>query len=187
MTLTSSLECGAQRAGRYKAAHAALEEPEAADPGQSPGQSPGQAPGQSWATVAKGCLDALGDLPEGANLGFLYATDALADDLGSIVTFLRERTGIPRWVGTVGLGVVASGVEYYDRPALVHNTKDPPRAVLHFSVAKQGGAAQVNVEPSALAASPLGACLKDAASRVQFPEMKDPVSFRLPVSARVSR
>ncbi|GAB4365165.1 MAG: hypothetical protein Kow00114_22200 [Kiloniellaceae bacterium] len=109
MTLGSSLESGAQRAGRYKAAHAALEPGEAGEAG---------AAGQPWAAVAKGCLDALGTLPEGANLGFVYATDALADDLGSIVTFLRERSGIARWVGTVGLGVVASGVEYYDRPAL---------------------------------------------------------------------
>lgn len=105
MTLGSSLESGAQRAGRYKAAHAAL--------------APGEATaGQPWAAVAKGCLDALGRLPEGANLGFVYATDALAGDLGSIVTFLRERSGIARWAGTVGLGVVASGVEYYERPAL---------------------------------------------------------------------
>jgi hypothetical protein len=93
MALSSHLETGTQRAGRYKAAHAALEE----------GEAPGAA---AWATVAKGCLEALGDLPEGANLGFVYATDALADDLGSIVTFLRERSGIERWVGTVGLGVV---------------------------------------------------------------------------------
>ena len=105
MALTSQLEFGTQRAGRYKAAHAAL----AAD------AAPANAP---WATVAKGCLEALGDLPEGANLGFIYATDALAGDLGSIVTFLRERSGIRHWVGTVGRGVVASGVEYYDRPAL---------------------------------------------------------------------
>jgi small ligand-binding sensory domain FIST len=105
MTLSSHLETGTQRAGRYKAAHAALED----------GEAPGVA---AWATVAKGCLEALGELPEGANLGFVYATEALADDLGSIVTFLRERSGIARWVGTVGLGVVASGIEYYDRPAL---------------------------------------------------------------------
>jgi small ligand-binding sensory domain FIST len=103
MALSNPLETGVQRAGRYKAAHAALE--------------PG-AGGAAWATVAKGCLEALGDLPEGANLGFVYATDALAGDLGSIVTFLRERSGIAAWSGTVGTGVVASGVEFYDRPAL---------------------------------------------------------------------
>jgi small ligand-binding sensory domain FIST len=97
-------ESGAQRAGRYKAAHAAL-------PADSLAPS-------AWATVAKSCLEALGSLPEDANLGFVYATDSLAGDFGSIVTFLRERSGIAHWAGTVGPGVMASGIEYYDRPAL---------------------------------------------------------------------
>ncbi|WP_193366889.1 FIST signal transduction protein [Pelagibius marinus] len=105
MVTTSPLESGAQRAGRYKAAHAALEESEEASPG-------------AWGSLVKGCLEALGELPEGANLGFVYATDSLSESLGSIVTFLRERSGIQHWIGTVGEGVVANGVEFYDRPAL---------------------------------------------------------------------
>jgi small ligand-binding sensory domain FIST len=71
-----------------------------------------------WAGAAKACADQLGDLPPGANLGFVYATDALASDLGSILTFLRERTRIADWVGSVGLGVCAPGCEYFDKPAL---------------------------------------------------------------------
>ncbi len=71
-----------------------------------------------WAAAAKACADQLGDLPPGANLGFIYATDALANDLGSILTFLRERTRIADWVGSVGLGVCAPGREYFDKPAL---------------------------------------------------------------------
>ncbi len=73
---------------------------------------------QAWADVAKALLEALGDFPEDSNLAFLYATDVLADDLGSILTFLREKTGIPHWCGTVGVGILANGVEVYDRPAL---------------------------------------------------------------------
>ncbi len=63
----------------------------------------------------------------------------------------------------------------------------PPKAVLHFSVAKQGGPATISVAPSTLAASPLGACLKGAAGRVQFPALEEAVSFSLPVRARVTR
>jgi small ligand-binding sensory domain FIST len=74
--------------------------------------------GDGWAEVAKSCADQLRALPPGANLGFLYATDALAADLGSILTFLRERTRIADWVGSVGLGVCASGQEYFGEPAL---------------------------------------------------------------------
>ena len=76
------------------------------------------ATGEDWGRTAKACLDSLHPLPADANLGFVYATDALADDLNSIVVFLRERTGIEDWVGTVGLGVSANGVEHYDGPAL---------------------------------------------------------------------
>ncbi len=76
------------------------------------------APGNDWGLTAKACLDALDELPEGANLGFLYATDALAGDLGSILTFLRECSGVEHWIGTTGFGVAASGIEYHDRPAI---------------------------------------------------------------------
>lgn len=98
----SSIESGAQRAGRYASAFAVGET---------------AAPG-AWGSIAAACLDALDSLPERANLGFIYVTAALADDLGSIVTFLRERSGVADWTGTVGLGVMASGAEFYDRPAL---------------------------------------------------------------------
>ncbi len=98
----SSIESGAQRAGRYASAFAVGE---TASPG-------------AWGSIAAACLDALDGLPERANLGFIYVTAALADDLGSIVTFLRERSGVADWTGTVGLGVMASGAEFYDRPAL---------------------------------------------------------------------
>ena len=54
----------------------------------------------------------------GATLGFVYATDAFADDYADIVEFLRRRTGIAHWVGTVGLGICASGREYLDEPAM---------------------------------------------------------------------
>jgi hypothetical protein len=60
-------------------------------------------------------------------------------------------------------------------------------AVLHFDVAKSGGAAQVEVEPSSVANTPLGQCLKKAGRSVRFPALDQPVSFRVPVRARVTR
>lgn len=74
--------------------------------------------GDTWGACAKACLDDLGEPPAGANLGFLYATDALADDLGSALTFLRSQTGIENWVGAVGPGIAATGREVYERPAV---------------------------------------------------------------------
>lgn len=70
-----------------------------------------------WAHAAKGCVDNLGALPAGANLGFLFVTDALADGVSSILTYVRQRTGITDWVGCVGMGVSAADTEYFDSPA----------------------------------------------------------------------
>ena len=77
------------------------------------------ATGDGWAAVAAACADQLSALPEGANLGFLYANDALAGDLTEILALLRQRTRVADWVGSVGLGVCASGQEYFGAPALV--------------------------------------------------------------------
>ena len=66
--------------------------------------------------AAQSCLEQLAGPP--ASLGFLYVTDLLADDIGDILDFFRERTGVPHWVGTVGIGICATGREYFDEPAL---------------------------------------------------------------------
>jgi small ligand-binding sensory domain FIST len=90
-----------------------------ADPGAAEARfKAAHAAGEDWALTAKACLSALDGAPEGANLGLVYATDALADDLSSILTFFRETTQVEHWVGSVGLGVSANGIEYHDQPAL---------------------------------------------------------------------
>jgi small ligand-binding sensory domain FIST len=76
------------------------------------------ATGGAWAHLVKSCLDQLTPLPDGANLGFIYATDAVAGDLTSILTFLRERTRIADWVGSIGIGICAAGVETFGEPGL---------------------------------------------------------------------
>lgn len=73
--------------------------------------------GADWSSAAKHCLDNLAPVA-GANLGLLYVTDHLADQIGSIATLLRGLTGVRDWVGTVGLGVLGTGVEHFDRPAI---------------------------------------------------------------------
>ena len=78
---------------------------------------------EGWAGIARALVDDLlggEDLThdEGeALLGFLYVTDVVSEDMGSILTYLRQATGIDDWVGTVGIGICATGVEFFDRPA----------------------------------------------------------------------
>jgi small ligand-binding sensory domain FIST len=77
-----------------------------------------------WPQAAKDCVSQLGPAPGSANLGFVYVTDVLADDFPSILTFLRSRTGIEDWVGTIGVGVCATGTEYFDVPAIAVMTAE---------------------------------------------------------------
>jgi small ligand-binding sensory domain FIST len=51
-------------------------------------------------------------------LGFAYFSDRYAGDAAALFEALHERWPGVAWVGTVGVGVSASGVEHYDEPAL---------------------------------------------------------------------
>ncbi len=69
-------------------------------------------------SVLARCLSQLGSIPRDANLGFIYATASLAAELPGIVAQLRKHHPAVQWVGTVGLGICATGQEFYDEPAL---------------------------------------------------------------------
>ena len=75
------------------------------------------ADGGDWHRIADACLTQLGPIPAAANLGFLYVTDSLTDDLEDLLEHLRVATGVPDWVGAVGIGICATGIEYYEEPA----------------------------------------------------------------------
>ncbi len=75
------------------------------------------AKGADWQECVARCVGALGKT--GTGLGFLYFTDPLLPHATEIVETLVELTGITDWVGTVGVGVLATGVEYMGEPALV--------------------------------------------------------------------
>lgn len=75
------------------------------------------ATGENWRQIAETCLPRLAGPP--ATLGFLYLTDLLADHADEIIAFLRQKTGVSHWVGSVGIGICATGREYLDVPAMV--------------------------------------------------------------------
>jgi small ligand-binding sensory domain FIST len=70
----------------------------------------------TWRECALACAERLGR--PGRGLGFLYFTDALVDDAAKILAELRKRTGVEDWVGSVGVGVLATGAEYQEEPAI---------------------------------------------------------------------
>lgn len=96
-------------------------------------------PGTEWYLLAGKCLAQLG---EGrASLAFLYVSEPLARMFGDIAAFLRQRTGIPHWVGALGPGVCASGAEYVDRSAIVVLACDLPEDSFRMLPAGTGPAA----------------------------------------------
>ena len=122
------------------------------------------------ADAAKACvaeLRAAGPLerPEEA-LGFVYASDGFAGELGTVLAYLRAATGVAHWVGSLGMGVLATGKEYFDEPALavmiatlpagsfrvfptIAHSLDGFRAALGGWIkAKQPGLALVHGDPS---------------------------------------
>lgn len=53
------------------------------------------------------------------NVALVYATDAYAPQASALLDVLRQALPeIRHWCGTVGVGVCASGVEYFDEPGL---------------------------------------------------------------------
>ncbi|MCC7049753.1 MAG: FIST C-terminal domain-containing protein [Alphaproteobacteria bacterium] len=71
-----------------------------------------------WRAGIAHCLNDMGPLGPAHRLGFLYVADRFAGELDDIATVLKEVTGVRDWVGTAGIGVLATGHEYYDEPAL---------------------------------------------------------------------
>jgi len=81
----------------------------------------GHAAADTWQEAARAVAEQLGDRDDD-ELGFVYVTDHLSEHLGDIASFLAGATGTLNWCGTIGIGICATGVEYFDRPAVVAMT-----------------------------------------------------------------
>jgi len=80
---------------------------------------------EDWVQAAKKCADEFCQSNDAYTLGFIYVTDNLAENLASILTYLRKETGIQHWVGSVGVGICAvasnnryGSAEYFDQGAM---------------------------------------------------------------------
>ncbi len=82
--------------------------------------------------LVNNCLNQLGSIPPEANFGFLYINDHLTASAELILEKLKQATNIEYWVGTVGIGIIASDTEYYDGPAMVVMLADFNEADFHM-------------------------------------------------------
>ena len=94
-----------------------------------------------WQDLVVQCLAAFPSDARGT--GLVYVTDPLADDVPSILEFLRARTSIEVWSGAVAPAICANGFEYFDTPAIALMAFDlPAGAVVPFSGSGSPSAAE---------------------------------------------
>lgn len=74
--------------------------------------------GDNTETVIQDCLKQLEQAPADANFGFIYVTDVIADSFENILNQCKSVTGIRHWIGSLGVGIIASNREIYDQPAI---------------------------------------------------------------------
>lgn len=77
-----------------------------------------------WYSAVERAIHGLGAVD--GNLGFLYVTDAVNAHLDHALEMFRAATGVAHWIGAVGIGICATGIEYYERPAVAVMIADLP-------------------------------------------------------------
>ncbi|MBS0337508.1 MAG: FIST C-terminal domain-containing protein [Proteobacteria bacterium] len=123
--------------------------------------------GADWQECVARCASALGK--PGGGLGFVYFTDPLLPHAGEILDTLRELTGVGDWVGTVGLGVIATGTEYLNEPALALMVADLPADSYRIFSGKQRAPQPGARTPAGAVAAQFGIVHGDP----QTPDMAD--------------
>ena len=73
---------------------------------------------QKWQDAAAEVILSLENVAAEHRLGFLYVTDEYSESLKEISDFLKQATGVPHWVGTVGFGICAPATEYFGKAAM---------------------------------------------------------------------
>jgi small ligand-binding sensory domain FIST len=86
----------------------------------------GHASSANWQEAMDSCLAQLGDIPDEANLGFVYVADSYANYLQDIYERLRNATAIQHWTGTVGISICATATEYHQTSAMAVMIGDFP-------------------------------------------------------------
>jgi len=87
------------------------------------------AAGDGWSDAVTQVADRLASSahrPGSSRLGFVYVTDPVNPHLDEVLETLRDATGVEHWVGAVGIGICATGIEYYERPAVAAMVAELP-------------------------------------------------------------
>lgn len=95
------------------------------------------APGETWQAAMDAALAALQPAAD-SNIGFIYVADRFGGDFPAMLERLSVRTGLSTWIGSTGIGICASGGEYFDEPAIALMTGRLPEGSFRpFDTASQ--------------------------------------------------
>ncbi|NQV55479.1 MAG: FIST C-terminal domain-containing protein [Rhodospirillales bacterium] len=133
------------------------------------------AAGETWEAAVEACLSGLPQISMDANLGIVYVTEHLAPHFSEITERIKSKTGVDDWVGAAGLGVCASGVEYFDQPAIAVMVLDlPPGGYRLFSNADDAAAPGDGPSPQsqALTAPPFVVVHGDSNNQKLFEDLE---------------
>ena len=80
----------------------------------------------AWQQAIDDCLQQLDNKTQGSTLGFVYVSDHFVPNLQAMLEALKSATNVADWVGTIGIGICASGIETYEQPAVSLMLTDIP-------------------------------------------------------------
>ena len=122
---------------------------------------------ETWQDALAAILVQLGPVGPEHRLGVIYLTEHFSADLSEIEVFLRQTTGVPHWVGSVGYGVCAGRKEVFGQPAaavLIAPLPDDAFRVFHSNGVALAPAVAANIDWIERAMMPLILTHADAAS-----------------------
>ena len=82
---------------------------------------------KEWQNAAQDLLQQLGDIPDEANVAFIYATDHFAVELSRLLEALKLKTKIRNWIGSIGKGICSNKQEIYEQAAVTILLADIPK------------------------------------------------------------
>lgn len=118
----------------------------------------GHARDADWRKAAATCLSQIGPPDGAANFGWLFFSDHFAEVAEALLDAFRSATGIENWFGCTGLGVCATGHEYFDEPAVVAMIGSLPQDSYRIFASARSGVEEFAEQEGAWLARNLG-CL----------------------------
>lgn len=92
------------------------------------------ATGADWREIGRKIIESLESIRtdnDQMNIGFLYVTDHVAEDIPALLSLLKDVTRIKHWYGSTAEGICGGGISFYGLPAAVAMIGKLPEGSFH--------------------------------------------------------